>query len=199
MTCELDRLPAHVSQADLDASGKLNFQEFAPLCYALLAESVAKQIEIELTPWEQAAIAQHLVRTCEAYDTTGVGRVTALDLQSALADANLHLSWLQMQAIGAEADVDETGHIDYREFAPVAAGFICALFLVQTDAQSASQVLALRTSATINGLNREQLRDAVAGALAPLDTTGSHRGACGLHGGRVPGMAANAQCDAALV
>lgn len=37
-----------MSEADTDRSGRLDFSEFAPVCFNLLADNIAKQLEIEL-------------------------------------------------------------------------------------------------------------------------------------------------------
>lgn len=119
-------------------------------------------------PWDEVAIASHLKRVFASYDAAGHGLLTVPELQSALRDADLHLSWLQIQAVTSEAEVSADGAVDLVAFADKAAGLVRAIHAVQLSAGAAAKVIELRTSALVHGMDRDTFKATVAGAFAPL-------------------------------
>lgn len=160
-----------VAEADMDASGLLSFAEFAPMCFNLLADQIAKQLEIELTPSDQTAIEALLSRDCENYDRDGAGRVPHAVIVAVLRDSDLHLSWLQQQALAANAAPDADGLVDYRSFAARAAPLIRAVLATSTNVEAAQRLLDARAAPHVNAMDRPAFEAQLAAALPLADPT----------------------------
>lgn len=166
-----------VAEADMDASGLLSFAEFAPMCFNLLADQIAKQLEIELTPSEQTAIESLLVRDCENYDRDGAGRVHHAAIVAVLRDSDLHLSWLQQQALAANAAPDADGLVDYRAFAARAAPLVRAVLSTSTNVEAAQRLLDARAAPHVNAMDRPAFEAQLAAALPLADPSAPAPGA----------------------
>lgn len=123
-------------------------------------------------PWDPAAIAAHIVQVCETYDTAATGYLPLTDFQAALRNADLHLSWLHIQAISAEAPVVDDTNINYVQFAPHAASLVRALLDAQVNLSTAQRVMDAKRLEAINGMTREVLAESVASALASVESNG---------------------------
>jgi hypothetical protein len=126
-------------------------------------------------PWDVAALARRIVSSCQEFDTNGTGYISASQLQHALQEADMHLSWLQIQTIAAEAQLTDGG-VAYADFAVSAAGLVRALLCAQVDAEAASRMIELRSNAQVNGMDRQTLTSSLFAALAAVDPEGTGRG-----------------------
>jgi calmodulin len=168
-----------MEEADANGDGRVSYTEFIPLAFSLLAEMVAKQLEYEQLPADEAAAANYLESLFADYDVDGSGRIALPALKRAFRDSDIGLTSLQLRALLGLARADEGGEVDYHDFAVKAASMVAAIVAVQTDSDMAAKVVAARAGAsalTILGLDRLAFRDMLAGSMAAVDATGSGRG-----------------------
>jgi hypothetical protein len=95
---------------------------------------------------------------------------------SILRDSDLHLSWLQQQAIAAQVNVDpSSGMVDVRSFIERASSLLYALQRVQVDTAFAQRLLEMRSSPVVvvnNGAattDRPTFDNALLAVLSSLD------------------------------
>ena len=156
----------------------MQYSEFVPVAFGLLSEMVSKQMEYDQLPADEAAAMDYLVQLFSEYDAEGSGRLHISTLRMAFADGDIGLSKLQLRALLAEAKTDAKGELDYREFAKTSAGMIASILSVMTDSARAARVVAARAGSstfTIMGLSRDAFPDAMRGAFASIDASGSGR------------------------
>jgi len=146
-----------------------------PVLTSLLASRPPSALQ---TPTETHAIAALLLRECEAYDPGNTGQIPLVAVSAVLRDSDLHLSWLQQQAIAAQAAPDASGTVDYRAFVGPAASFIRALLKSQTDLAYVGRLLEARASPTVNGMDKAAFNSALLGVLQAVDTKGNGKGEC---------------------
>ncbi len=161
-----------MDEADANGDGKIQYSEFVPLAFSLLAEMVAKQLEYEQLPADEAAAASYLTSLFSDYDVDGTGRLHLSTVKQAFRDSDIGLTNLQLRALTGLANVDDHGELDYAAFAVKASSMIAAIVSVQTDADKAAKVVAARAGASalmIMGMDRHAFRDMLAGALAGVD------------------------------
>lgn len=165
-------------EADVNGDGKIQYNAFVPLAFSLLVEMVAKQLEYEQLPADEAAAANYLTSLFSEYDIEGTGRVPLSVLKQAFRDSDIGLTTLQLRALLALANVDENGEVDYSSFSVKAASMIAAIVNIQVDSDKASKVVAARagaTALTVMGMDRHAFRDMLSSSFSNIDA-GTGRG-----------------------
>jgi Ca2+-binding EF-hand superfamily protein len=167
-------------EADVNGDGKIQYSSFVPLAFSLLVEMVAKQLEYDQLPADEAAAANYLTSLFSEYDIEGSGRIPLTVLKQAFRESDIGLTTLQLRALLALATVDDDEQVTYSSFAVKAASMIAAIVNIQVDADKASKVVAARAGAsalTVMGMDRHAFRDMLANSFSSIDTTGTGRGA----------------------
>lgn len=161
---------------DVDMSGTITYEEFAPLCFDILVEI----LKDELLQAQRSAsdMETFLLGQFSGFDAGATGKLTPMELRDALRDADLGLTRLQILTVTSEAAEDESGSIDYAAFAPKAAQLVHLLLDVAAQRERETAVNRLLASGSehglVHGLTAEQVAQVLDEACAAAD--GSNAG-----------------------
>lgn len=158
-------------EVDANSDNMVSYEEFLPLCFNLMVEIVAQQLEANNMPKDELEIKSFFQDVFASADTEGVGRLPLSDLAVLLERADLGLSVIQRSAILAEAVVDDDGMVEYERFAGDAATIVAAIVDLQINAARAEAVVAARGD-TVMGMTQDAFTDLLVSCLARADTTG---------------------------
>lgn len=161
-------------EVDADSDGMVSYAEFLPLCFNLLVEIVAQQIEANSMPKDEVELQEFFVDVFSSADVSGSGMLHVSELADLLESADLGLSAIQRSAILSEAVADEDGNVQYERFAADAATIIAAIIDLQINQQRAQAVVEARQGAdTVLGMTEQEFSEALIDSLGRSDTTGT--------------------------
>ena len=159
---------------DVDLSGTISYEEFAPLCFDILVEILKDELlQAQRTPDE---LEQYLLGQFSGADTEGLGKLKVPALRDALRIADLGLTRLQILTVVSEAPQDEAGNVDYQAFTPKAAKMCYALldWEVQRERQVAIQQLTEGGGGDlVHGRTEDEVFEILAAACQAADPGGS--------------------------
>ena len=161
---------------DVDMSGTITYEEFAPLCFDILVEILKDELlAAQRTPSDMET---YLLEVFKAADPPKAGMLKAAELRDALREADLGLTRMQILTVVSEASVeDELGNIDYTGFAPKAAKMVHRLLdqSAQRERDEAVQRLLEtdQANALVHGYTATQVEQIVADACAAADAGGT--------------------------
>lgn len=197
-----------MDEAGATDEAHIGYEAFVPIAFSLLTDLVAKQLEYDSLPHEEAGCADYVRDMCARYDPEGTGRVTPEALKAAIRDSDFGMSKLQLRSLLALAHVDGSGGVDYAAFAVKAAGLLAAMMRVASDSGMSARLLLERSSgayATVAGLGRPEFTAALGGLLATLPVDENGRVNLGvlqsglIEGGAAAGLALDEDAALALV
>lgn len=158
---------------DVDVSGTITYDEFAPLCFDILVEILKDELlQAQRNPTE---MEQYLLSQFSGADPGGAGKLKVAELRDALRIADLGLTRLQILTVVSEAEQDELGNVDYHQFASKAAEMCYALLDVETQRarENAMQVLANDLGDLVHGRTEHEVTAALTAACQAADPQGS--------------------------
>jgi Ca2+-binding EF-hand superfamily protein len=128
-----DEIYRFFAEADMNADGEIEYEEFIPLALQIIQSMYAKKnlehhmaevrenVEDLLVHGMSKYELTELVETIfERVDTDGSGTLSKEDFVSALTSMELGLTRREINTIRLQIDVNQNGRISYREFVPFA-------------------------------------------------------------------------------
>lgn len=117
------------SEVDLDNNGKISYMEFLPVMQSLLVEYFKDSFLANKILHSSDNLQQHLLELFRALDTDGTGLLKATLVRDVLEKGfeDQKLTRMQVIAIMSEANLDDSGRLNYTEFIPTAAIMLHAL------------------------------------------------------------------------
>lgn len=166
---------------DVDESGTISYDEFAPLCFDILVEILKEELilkeafssdELGQSP------ADFLLQIFSGVDPDQTGSLKLAELRDALRQADLGLTRMQILTVLSEAEVeDETGDVHYEKFAPKAAGLIQRLLdsaAARDRKETIDRLLASDAQhSLVHGQSEEQVKQVLLTACEAADLEGS--------------------------
>jgi Ca2+-binding EF-hand superfamily protein len=149
---------------DVDFSGEITYEEFAPLCFDILVEILKD--ELMAAQKTTSEMEDFLRLQFQGADPSGAGKLKTHELRDALAAADLGLTRLQILTVVSEAEVeDELGNVDYAKFAGKAATLVH--FILDPDAQRERKEAVERI---LGERSDEEVEQALLAACSAADT-----------------------------
>ena len=158
---------------DVDLSGTITYEEFAPLCFDILVEILKDELlQAQRNPGE---MEQYLLSQFSGADRDGEGKLKVAELRDALRVADLGLTRLQILTVVSEADQDEQGNVEYDNFAPKAAHLCHALldWETQREREVAMQQLGQDLGELVHGRTEYEVFEELTAACQAADPQGS--------------------------
>lgn len=166
-------------EADTNGDGHIQYVEALPVMFGLLTELVAKQLEYDALPAEEAGVAAYLMDVFAQYDGDGTGRLRLDTLKEALHESDIGLTKLQLRSVMSLAKpAGPAQDVDYKVFAARACSMLSSIIKVSVDSEKAQKLLLERTRgafAAVNGLDRESFSAALASLLSAVSPEGTGR------------------------
>jgi len=160
---------------DVDMSGTITYEEFAPLCFDILVEILKD--ELLQAQRSSSDVEKLLLGQFATFDPAATGFLKAGELRDALRAADLGLTRLQVLTVVSESGEDESGNVDYAAFAPKAAQMVYLLLDVGAQREREQAVARLLASdvqhALVHGHSTEQVQQVLLSAVGAADPAGS--------------------------
>ncbi|KAG2765157.1 hypothetical protein JG687_00002544 [Phytophthora cactorum] len=158
-----------------DDTNIIVYPDFVPICFPLLKDTYVQGIlEAHSNPdW----IAQYLTEVFASGDSENTGLLTVAEIARLFRAADVGLTRLQIIAVMAEAQEDNTGFVNYEKFASQISGMVLALTNVDSQQTYAAYLQKYRKTSeyyTVLDLNQHTFEQALSRALEAVDE--SHRG-----------------------
>ena len=166
---------ALMAEADLNDDGKVNFDEFMPLCFEVLVERytrAAVEAEIKRTADD---FQQMLLDGFAAEDPDSNGTLTVKQARHALTKmsrAELGLTKLQVMTLLSEASVNGKGEFNYVEFVPTCARMVDRMLdtVAQEERVEAIEHMARTEGASLlRGFSQDTVMDIMMAAFKEAD------------------------------
>ncbi|KAH7476690.1 hypothetical protein PRIC1_000700 [Phytophthora ramorum] len=146
------------------------YQDFVPICFTLLKDSYVQGVlEGYSNPdW----IAQYLTEVFASGDTENTGLLTVAELARLLRAADVGLTRMQIIAVMAETQEDNTGFVNYERFAAQISGMVIALANVDSQQTYAAYLQRYRKTSeyyTVLELNQHTFEQTLSRALEAVD------------------------------
>ncbi|KAL4159978.1 hypothetical protein PRNP1_000550 [Phytophthora ramorum] len=146
------------------------YQDFVPICFTLLKDSYVQGVlEGHSNPdW----IAQYLTEVFASGDTENTGLLTVAELARLLRAADVGLTRMQIIAVMAETQEDNTGFVNYERFAAQMSGMVIALANVDSQQTYAAYLQRYRKTSeyyTVLELNQHTFEQTLSRALEAVD------------------------------
>ncbi|KAE8895905.1 hypothetical protein PF005_g177 [Phytophthora fragariae] len=151
------------------------YPDFVPISFPVLKDAYVQGIlEAHNNPdW----IAQYLTEVFASGDSENTGLLTVAEVARLFRAADVGLTRLQIIAVMAEAQGDNTGFVNYERFAAQISGMVLALTNVDSQQNYAAYLQRYRKTSeyyTVLDLNQHTFEQALSRALEAVDE--SHRG-----------------------
>ncbi|KAF4042236.1 hypothetical protein GN244_ATG05606 [Phytophthora infestans] len=171
---EVNILMSETPAAEDDANIVV-YPDFVPICFPLLKDAYVQGI-LE-APSNLDWIAQYLSEVFASGDSENTGLLTVAEIGRLFRAADVGLTRLQIIAVLAEAQEDNTGFVNYEKFAAQISGMVLALINVDSQQLYATFLQRYRKTSeyyTVLDLNQHTFEQSFSRALEAVDE--NHRG-----------------------
>ncbi|KUF72797.1 calcium-binding protein CML17 [Phytophthora nicotianae] len=171
---EVNILMSEASPAE-DDTNIVVYPDFVPICFPLLKDTYVQGIlEAHSNPdW----ITQYLTEVFASGDSENTGLLTVAEIARLFRAADIGLTRLQIIAVMAEAQEDNTGFVNYEKFAAQVSGMVLALTNVDSQQPYAAYLQKYRKTSeyySVLDMNQHTFEQALSHALEAVDD--NHRG-----------------------
>ncbi|CEG43109.1 radial spoke protein 7 [Plasmopara halstedii] len=170
---EVNILMSEAPAAEEDTN-MIVYPDFVPICFSVLEETYNHGILDELS--DPDWIAQYLTEVFASEDGEGTGRLSTAEIARLFRTADVGLTRLQIIAVMAEAQEDDTGLIEYQTFASRISGMVLALTNVESYHSCSAFLQRYRTTSeyyTVLNMNQHTFEQALSSAFQ-ADDGGDH-------------------------
>ncbi|ETL95929.1 hypothetical protein L917_06380 [Phytophthora nicotianae] len=171
---EVNILMSEASPAE-DDTNIVVYPDFVPICFPLLKDTYVQGI-LEAhsnSDW----ITQYLTEVFASGDSENTGLLTVAEIARLFRAADIGLTRLQIIAVMAEAQEDNTGFVNYEKFAAQVSGMVLALTNVDSQQPYAAYLQKYRKTSeyySVLDMNQHTFEQALSRALEAVDD--NHRG-----------------------
>jgi len=167
-----------LSEADENADGVIEYEEFAPLCFRILVEKF-KEDYLQTKALQEAGELESVM--LDAFAEKGMGdngklsRKQVKKVFESISYDFLGLTRVQIVTVMSLADADGTGMVDVTKFVRGAAQMI---FKLMDTSKAADKAKAMETLAQtdgaemLHGMSGDEIKEALQGAFNAVDTDG---------------------------
>jgi len=141
-----------MSEIDTNKDGVISYEEFVPVCFDLLVDMIKEKF---MDDHGQLRMMEYFLSIFEGYDHQGTGKLSVSQLREALSTCSVKLSAVQVQAIVAEAVQDESGLVNHKAFARVAAMVVSDMYGVALEAANSNAIVEAPVEDVATPLNPE--------------------------------------------
>lgn len=149
----------------------------AALAAAQMAEQQGGEASQSIFDMDNAELQDFIMEMFLRYDSDQSGYLDRREFKELLSNADLGLSKKEMRRIMSEADENDDGVLEYREFVPVMVEIVHGLKAKQVAAAEAEAEEEEAREAVemhlLHGMPRDQLDELMAGVFHAADTDGS--------------------------
>jgi len=122
-------ITALLAATDPNEEGKITYEQFVPVCFGVLVQRVARDVQHDAESQEQVAVEQYLLVELEkAASDAGSGDGLSFDLvRDVVKNSFPNLSSIMVHTVMSEAVEDEDGAVAYKDFVSPASAVLLSL------------------------------------------------------------------------
>ena len=167
-----------LSEADENADGVVNYEEFAPLCFRILVEKF-KEDYLQTKALQEAGELESVMLDSFAEKGMGEnGKMSRKQVKKVFEEISydfLGLTRVQIVTVMSMAEPDGTGQVDVPKFVRSAAQMV---FKMMDSSKAAERAKAMETMAQtdgaqmLHGMSGDEIKEALQTAFTAVDTEG---------------------------